>query len=261
MEQRVLQTTLAIAATIAVSTQLAQASTLKADRAMTRLAASMVANSEDARQALTLGKLGVADSSIDRALSEQKKMAQIVRTDGTSMVVPIYTELDDTATLANALKVQAGRNARGGTGALVRRNAVDVTSVAIDLTKARARLDVARKAIADHNMHTAESSLSAVGSDLIVSSVAANVPLVTAREDLSLAQSAIDRNKPKVAAADLREAATALGRYDNSAHSNDVRSLASTIDAEAPLTRNDQGASTKIDAWWTSLKGWLSRHA
>jgi hypothetical protein len=71
--------------------------------------------------------------------------------------------------------------------------------------------------------------------------IATDAPLPTAGEALSLARSAIDANKVGLATADLRQAATALGRYKSSARIDEAHTLASTIDSEAPLTRDEQG--------------------
>jgi hypothetical protein len=235
----------------------AAAMTQRDDRAMTKLAAQIISDAQSGHDALVSGKTGASVTDIDNALDARNKLAAMARTDGASMLVPIYAELDETAVLTDALK-----KARAKTPAMtVRGNDAQITYLAIDLDKTRARLDAAKTAVSNHNDQAAKDALAAVGSDLVEGSVVTDLPLLTAREDLSRAQAELKSNDSKAAAADLRQASTSLKRYATGDHVKDARILAAEIDSAPLTTTNDRTASQKIESWWSSVKNWFAQKA
>ena len=255
---------------ITIATQVSQASPVFAasqtrDRTMTKLAAQILSDAGLARTALVSGKTTSGMTDIDGALSARNKLAKVARRSGMAMIVPVYAELDETAVLSNAVKATKRNGAPAGKSATaepqtVRGNDAQLTFVAIDLEKAKSHLNAAKLAVTDHNDRAAEDSLAAVGSDLIEDSVITDVPLLTAREDLSRAQAELKVNDRPAATADLRQASKSLSEYTKGGHVEDARMLASTIDAALPLKhQNSSSASTKVENWWSSVKDWFAQ--
>ncbi len=259
---------------ITIAAQVSQASPAFAasqtdDRAMTKLAAQILSDAATARTALASGKSASSIADIDKALVARERLAETARRNGMTMIVPVYTELDETMVLSNAVKNAAekgaavgGKTGTAGGPQVVRANDAQLTYVAIDLDKTKSRLDAAKLAVTDKNEQAAEDSLGAVGSDLIQESVVTDVPLLTAREDLSRAQAELKANDRPAATADLRQASKSLVEYTKGGHVKDARILASTIDAQTPLkAQSNASAATKIENWWSSVKDWFVRKA
>ncbi len=241
-------------ATTLVPAAVRAGTTQQQDRKMTRLAAAIISDSGAAQKALASGDSGTVDADISRALDARNALAAQARAAGLPMIVPIYEELDDTAVLSNAVKQKTGSKTQP---AVVRANAADLTFLAIDLDKAEAHLDAARMAVAQKNDQAAKDSLAAVGSDLVEESVLTDVPLLTAREDLSRAQRELSADDRAAAMTDLRQASTSLHEYTTGDHVEDARLLASTIDTEMRRGETPPASvGTKIERWWSSVADW-----
>jgi hypothetical protein len=231
----------------------------------TRLAAQLLQDAASARRAVVDGSVAAADRDIAEALDARAGMAALAKNAGSSAIVPLYAQLDDTTVISQALERRRSAHATGS-GAerpvTVRGNLANLTYVAIDLDKARSRLEAARLALRDHNRQAAEDSLGAIGSDLIVYDDATRVPLLTALQDLELAHRALLADRYGAARLDLRQASEALKTYDASGNGPEARSVAAQIDRSNDLNANDAPtASQKIDAWWESVERWFARSA
>jgi hypothetical protein len=251
-------------ATLAVmQSPAAAAPTVRSDRQMTTLAAQIINDARSAQGRLVKHDTTAATTDIDRALAARRTLSAMAARNGMTAIVPIYTELDDTAVLSMLAKKHAQATASSTpTSGVVRSNVEQVTSLAIDLDQTRARLDAARKAIADKNDQAAQDSLAAVGSDLVATTVSEDAPLLTARQDLALAQAAIDGKHLQAASADLRQASKSLTAYSGSAHNAQALSIANAIDAATPITTTKTSSVAKrIDGWWASVKTWFGDHA
>ncbi len=239
---------------------------MKDDRQMTNLAAQLLKDSDSARLALGTNTTASANTDIDKALAVQAKMEKLVRADGMAMIVPVYTELDDITVLSDATKAGTTKVApkaapSSGAATTVRSNIAGSTYLAVDLNKAKSRLDAAKLELRGHHSQAASDSLAAIGSDLIERRVSADVPLLTARQDLSLAQRALKSKDLAAASSDLRQASKSLDAYTSSDHSADARRLSADINSAIPLTAHRSASvSTKIATWWTSVRDWFSQH-
>jgi hypothetical protein len=120
---------------------------------MTHLAVDLIADAHLARQALVNGNSGNAEKEVDRALNARATMATSARAHGTSMVVPLYADVDDTTVHAAPAFTP-------------RSTGTHVTYRAIDLGKAKVRLDAAKRAIDNRNDQSAKDSLAGIDSDL-----------------------------------------------------------------------------------------------
>jgi hypothetical protein len=243
-------------ATSAIPLTASAATTQSEDRTMTRLAAQILSDASAARMALASQKTGgEAETEIDRALNARNQLAAQARAAGLPMIVPIYEELDDTAVIGDAVKQNATAHAPLPT--VVRANAADLTYLAIDLDKAKAHLEAAKRAIVYANDQAAKDSLAAVGSDLVEQSIVTDVPLLTAREDLSRAQREIKADNRAAAMTDLHQASQSLLSYTTGDHVADARVLASAIDADTTTNPNAfQTVGSKIENWWSSVAQW-----
>jgi hypothetical protein len=243
------------------------ATTQRDDREMTNLAAQVISDAQSGREALASGKTSASVTDIDGALVARNKLAGIARSHDMPMVVPVYAELDETAVLTAAAKSNAKMRSslsasnKNASPMTVRNNDAQLTYLAIDLDKAKAHLDAAKAAVDSHNDQAARDSLAAVGSDLVEGSVVTDLPLLTAREDLSRAQAELKSNDSKAASADLRQASKSLARYTTGDHVKDAQLLAAAIDASPKETTNDPTASQKIENWWSSVKTWFVQKA
>jgi hypothetical protein len=248
--------------TQATPSSAAESSSIQRDTQSTRLAATLVADADHARQALAANDVTAANADIAQASTAREKLVAMQHSRGASLIVPLYSELDDTSIFADAINSRPADPAIATTAPLTAlSNVAQVTYVAIDLNKAKARLDAASLAIHDKNDQAAKDALAAIGSDLIIGTDTTDVPLVTAREDLALARTALKSKQTTVASADLLQASSALKRYTNASHSSDAQRLAAEIEAsQSPAAQNQSGLSARIGDWWTSVKGWFSNH-
>ena len=112
-------------------------------------------------------------------------------------------------------------------------------------------------------MQAASDSLAAAGTELAMETVQANLPLLAARENLSIAESAINNHRTKEASAALKEAAEDLKKFADSnppQHVEDARKLSTDMESFAQgLRANENGASGKVDGWWHEVDAWFNR--
>jgi hypothetical protein len=264
-----IQTVTALAALVAAGSLLpaaaaSAATQIDADRESTGLATQLLADAASARSALMAGDSATARSDIDEALTARRRMVEISHVKGASNIVPLFTELEDSTVLSPAGRLEHGQTTgvQSVTPVTVRSNDDQYTFVAIDLDKAQSRLDAAKLALQSSDTHAAETALAEVGSDLIETDAVTDVPLLTAREDLALAQQALQAKELPAAAADLHQATASLKTYTAPGHAPDARRMADEIEAAMPLNaQSAPSATAKIDAWWSSVKSWFAQHA
>ena len=134
------------------------------------------------------------------------------------------------------------------------------TSVALDVQAAKDHLNVANQALQQGNFQKADGALQAVQDSVVVTTVAADLPLLRARENLALARESAEDGHFGETQAALRAASRALADYANnsSPHANDVRSLRSQIVSfSQSLQQHHTDAVSKIDQWWDQTTDWM----
>jgi hypothetical protein len=97
----------ALAGVFASQTLLAAAATpptVHDEQQMTQLGSQLLQDADHAEQALQKKDDSAADNDIDDAMTVRSKLAQQATADGISMVVPRYTDLDDTEYLSTVAK-------------------------------------------------------------------------------------------------------------------------------------------------------------
>jgi hypothetical protein len=247
----------------------AAAPTIQDERTMTRLGSQLLQDASHADQALQKRDESAANKDIDDAMMIRTKLTQQAKADEESMVVPLYTDLDDTQYLAAVGKPRTLNETASGTKATskstpqpmtVTSNVGQLTYLAIDLDKTKSRLNAAKIAIRNKNEQAAEDSLGAIGSNLVAVSVSTDLPLLTAREDLTLARAALRAKNDQAATADLHQASRALTAYAASGpHAEDAKRLSSEISALAGKTSTSSSVLTQnVDSWWERVKDWFA---
>ena len=243
--------------------------TVRDDQQMTQLGSQLLQDADHADKALQKNDVSAANKDIDDAMTIRTKLAQEAKADGTSMTVPLYADLDDTEYLSTVGKKTNSSSttsasttpARAAAQPMtVQSNVGQITYMAIDLDRTASRLNAAKIAIRNKNDQAAEDSLSAIGSNLVADSVSTDLPLLTAREDLALARTALNAKNSQAAAADLHQASQALNAYAASGpRAADAKKLSGEIDATAGSTAAPSAVSTQtVDSWWQRVKDWFA---
>jgi hypothetical protein len=228
--------------------------TVRDERQMTQLGTQLLGDVDRADRALQKRDDAEANGDIDDASAARMKLAQDAKADGGSMIVPLYADLDDTEYLS-----RIGKNRTASQPLTVTSNVGQFTYLAIDLDKTNSRLNAAKVAIRDKNDQAAEDSLSAIGSNLVALSVSTDLPLLTAREDLALAQTALNDKNTQAVAADLHQASQALRVYAVSGpHAADAKALSGEIDTVAANSSGPNMSMQTVDSWWERVKDWFA---
>ena len=244
----------------AAASQLLQATpalaSISTDRHSTDLVARLLGDAKLARLALISNDTAKATKDIDSAVAARAKLVQIAHANGKSMTVQISTELDNNAELSDDFMIpeRVPNETRAG-----HIRSLETTYFAINLDKAKTRLDAAQHAVGNGDRQSAENALAAIRSDLIHGNDAVDVPLLAARRELALAQGAIGSNQLGAASADLRKASNSLKSYSSVGHSAAAHQLAADIQSSIRFnTQSASSVSMKIDDWWASVKTWFS---
>lgn len=218
---------------------------------------------EKAKQSLAASQTQTAIGHVDRALMFRDRLSSMAQTNVRPVIVPLYWEFDDTAVLGRAMAARKGGRQPSKSGPVtVDQAGTQYTFIGLDLNKVRSRLDAAKSALSSNHPHAAASSLDRIGNDLVVMTVKAEYPLLAARENLGLAELAIQNGRYNEAGAALKEAATTLDQYasGSAAHRpNEAKSLSKRIDAASrTVAQNHTETASKIDGWWNEVNGWFT---
>jgi hypothetical protein len=163
----------------------------------------------------------------------------------------------------------------GTSGAIQQQNAAEVptvqgvaqefTSVTLNVNKAKDQLQEAENALNNGNFQGADSDLAAVQNGVVMREVAADRPLLTARENLALARKFAKQGQYQDMRAPLIAAADALDNYqaEGTAHSSQAASLSQQIRSFANNlsttgNANTSNAQQQIDNWWNTTANWTS---
>jgi hypothetical protein len=110
-------------------------------------------------------------------------------------------------------------------------------------------------------MQAAKDTLKAIGEDLVVVKADADIPLLAARENLGIAQSAAKRHSYTEARGALKEASIDLGEYakkNSEKHSQEATELKAKIDKLSSSVNGSQaGMEGTIEQWWNTVDSWM----
>jgi hypothetical protein len=149
-------------------------------------------------------------------------------------------------------------------GTAVQEVAQEFTSITLNTDMAKDHLEAARNALEDGNRKAADSALAAVQDGVTMVSVAADRPLLKARENLILARQDAERGQFRQMRAPLTAAANALNTYcaENTPHANSAKRLSSDIRSYAQSVNPQMSTSNsvrKINNWWEQTGSWSSQ--
>ncbi|HLH02891.1 MAG TPA: YfdX family protein [Bryobacteraceae bacterium] len=227
-----------------------------------------------ARQAISNKNTQLAQQHVNKALTAQTRIATLAKSKNLPMMIPLYSEFDTSSTLG---PLEAARKSGQKSPAnnssqpqhsrfaplTVDDTSVQYTYVGIDLNRAKEHLEAAQTALRDKNLQSADDSLSALQNDVVMQTVQSDLPLLTARENVGIAEDAAKNNHYTEAAAALKEAASDLKRFADGnppQHAEDARSLSSAITSFAEkLPQDHAGAATKLDGWWHQIDNWFNQ--
>jgi hypothetical protein len=176
--------------------------------------------------------------------------------------IPLYDEWESYSVIGPPNNSRINPNATP-----VRRNEIveeasrEYTSAALDVRAAKDHLQAAQQAVNKGAFREADAALAAVQDGVAVSSVAADLPLLRARENMVLARNAADRDQYHQAHAALLAACEALGQYSNeqNPHAAEARALREEIDTyNQTIEQNHADATMKIEDWWDRLADWVA---
>jgi hypothetical protein len=237
---------------------------------MNQLATRLLQHADEARHAISSNQKQAAVNHINQALGDWSQLASLAKSKHLGMTVPLYSEFDESSTLGPLMAARKGNQQSNTkttpnsyTPVTVEQASGQFTFIGLDLDKAKSRLDAAKTALNNNNTQAASDSLGAVETDLVMESEQTNFPLLAARENLGIAESAVKNGHVKEAAAALKEASTDLNTFAGANpphHAEDAKTLSKSIESYSQsIGQNRAGAATKIDGWWHEVDNWFER--
>lgn len=180
------------------------------------------------------------------------------------ILVPVYKEVDTTSTYrpVKRSKESGLTPKRLENDTSVREVQAQITTGELDVTSSGQRLRQAQTAIESGNWTEADGQLAAIPDSVIRKQVEADMPLLTARQNLVLARSRILEGKYKDAKAPLYAAARALGDYERlspyGAHNQDAEYMRQQIDSCADhIKRQHTEMLARVDGWLEPVNQWI----
>lgn len=233
-----------------------------------KLMARMLRQANDARTAIAAGDQVSALDHVNEALGLIQEVKTLPNRRQALNFVPIYSELESVSVIGpiqaerQAAGIQpSGAAARMMPGTSVASATGDYTVVGVDVPMAESHLQAARLALSESDLQTANANLAAVQNGVTMVTVAGDMPLLRARQNLALASAAVKSGNPADAVAPLKAASKALSTYAQTAgpHVNEANNLISQINSYATVVaQNPPGAAQRIDDWWNEVSTWFS---
>jgi hypothetical protein len=254
----------------------------------------------DARQALINKDQASAQKQVNEALDLVNQVEQKTPTNSKdkTRIVPIYAELEQTSFLEPALAAKNGTksgeqkqqaanenhsgssNSQSGntsSNALPQsdqevNNTPEVVKwveggysyIGLDLDAAREHLQAAQQALKDNNAGNADLELGRAEASVVTGEMESNMPLVRARENLSLARDDLKQGNYTKAKVELNGTGKALKDYSTSnakaPHAKEARNLSDQISSSTnSIAQNHTGMQQKVANWWNQLADWTNQ--
>jgi hypothetical protein len=265
---------------------------------VSKMAVHVLRLTDQARQAIISKDQNRAQTDVSQALKLANQVEQKLPSDSkdNTHVVPIYAELEQTSFLAPAL---AAKNAKQGQAKeqnsqsassansgqqnsqkQMASNALpqsdqpsqpDVVKsveggysyIGLDMDAAREHLQAAQQALKNNKPGDADLELARAQGSIVTGTIESNMPLVRARENLSLAQDNISQGNYAKAKVELKAAAKTLNNYSNDAqapHAKDAKTLGARITSAAnSVTSNHASVGKNVNTWWNQLANWTNQ--
>jgi hypothetical protein len=224
-------------------------------------AVKLLRHVDEARRVLANGDQQQALAHVDTAL-------MIIEQFGDRASVPIYTELEQVSFTGPIEAAKRGVKERVASepspvnhAPTVQLTVGEYTRVSLDVRQARTHLLAAKAALNDRQTAQADAALLAVQSGVTLESVATNLPLVRARQNLALALERARASQSETVTDALKAAADALNNYaltTDAQRVGEVNTLRAEIMAYLQQSQANQGNRVeRINAWWDRVADWL----
>ena len=242
----------------------AMPATHSANRQYSQRALEILARVEQARQAIAANRNQQALHDIHQALAIHSRLMATAQSNGHSILIPLYWEFDQSSTLGPVMaqRKDASAPASKHQPVTVQAASTQYTFVALDLRKVERRLVAAQSALQQNQAQQADVSLRHIADELVVVKAEGEYPLLAARENLGLAEVAIQSGHYREAAATLKEASVTLDQYASSKASHrpyEAKSLSKQIAALSASVEHDHaGAAQQVDKWWNEVSTWFT---
>lgn len=267
--------------------------------AVSKTAVQALRLTDQARKALIGKDENRAQTDVAQAIKQLDEVDRKLpnSSTGNTHVVPIYAELEQTSFLAPALdaknttqrqdeKTNSASNSTQNSPTTQAKNdsspslpqsdegttnAPEVVKwveggysyIGLDVNAAREHLQAAQQALKSNKPGNADLELARAEGSVVTGEIQTNMPLVRARENLSLARVEIQQGKYAKAKADLNAAGKTLANYSNdnmAPHAKEAKTLASNIRSMAnTITEKHTGSDHRIDTWWNELANWTGQ--
>lgn len=230
--------------------------------------ARMDSKSQDKNDAMKQVNAAISDlQNAEQVSANQNTIPLFTETDQYSVIGPIMAERVNKKSIpspyennyGNAVDRSKLREDRKAKTDAVTGVVGSYTDVTVNLQTVKTNLQKAQQDVESNNLQAADQDLKRAEDSVNVQTVAADLPLLRARENLMLARSAASSGDYMETQAALRAAANALGNYAkvSQSHSSEAKSLESQIrDYHLNSVQQDQNATSKIQNWWSETTEW-----
>lgn len=217
------------------------------------LAASLLQQTDLARQAIAHHDQRAAQEAIRQAQDLTRKIETTAGTRNQPLVVTVSSQLDKEATMVPARKRNASISEVRGT----------LTATLLNVTNARLKLESASQALQAGDFNAADMDLAAVQAGAVTKTYTGDMPVMQARENLSIARSRVQQGDYKDAILPLKSAASALDRFAQQVPKPQQAELAEKmkldIDAYAErITHDHTDALDRVNGWYDQVDDWFT---
>ncbi len=227
-------------------------------RKLSNMAASLLAQTDVARQALANHDASAAQASIRQALT-LTEMMQSTAPPADPLMVPISVEYDSSESFVPAIK-HAGRLKKNADISEVNG---DYNATILNATAARQHLEEAQAALYKGDMAAADSDLAGVHDAVSTRSYSGELPLVQARDNLTLARTRVVAGDFKDAVLPLSAASRALDRFAQRHPGTSVGKQAETMRIQIAacadqIAKDHTEALNRITGWYDQVTDWFN---
>lgn len=240
-----------------ILTLIAAAAAASAQPSLSSLAAGVLDQTHQARQAVAAHDRGAAMGHVRRAIATIDEIQRNARNAAQPLLVPVYREVETTSTVTPVKKhdeFEKLSSIRGVDG--------ETTTAQLDVTAAGNRLPAAQSALDSSDWSAADAALAAVENSVSVTQTTGEMPLRMARQNLELARARVLNGKYRDAELPLKSAAQALGEYEKRVSGRQAADIEEARQAilgfSTHVTHERDTALGRIDSWMDMLRQWSS---
>jgi hypothetical protein len=235
---------------------LAVALSAAAQPSLSNLAAGVLDQTKQARQAIAAQERDAALNHVRRAIATVAEIQQNAGESARPLLIPIYRQVETTTTVTpvkhNDAELKKNSSIRGVEG--------ETTTARLDITAASNRLQTAQEAMQNGDWGAADGALAGVENSVSVSQSSGEMPLRMAQRNLELARTRIQNGRYGDAELPLKSAAQALGEYEkgfSGQQATDIEAARQAMLGYATSIHHDHGAAMdRIDSWLDMLRQW-----